>query len=728
MPDGSIKQISKMMETSKNRLKYLIIILMALAFSFCSRQADHVISLAGSWQFSLDPDDIGLSSEWSKMDFDKTIDLPGTTDEADYGEKTTDTAYGVLSREYKYIGVAWYSKKVSIPASWEEQGVMLLLERVLWESQVFVDGQYVGMQDGLGTPHWHNLGVLSPGEHKITLRINNDMVHNIGDKGHAYGAYMQSIWNGVVGKIELQARNSIHITQVRTFPKTNTNSLKVEITSQNPAGDELNYLITLREKESQKIVDLTEYLTDKEKFELELKPENEIHDWTEFNPFLYELVVQINPPLSTDKSVTTFGFANVSHNQHHVLINNEPVFLRGNLDCIHFPLTGYPAMDVDSWKTIFGKYKEYGLNHVRFHSWCPPDAAFTAADELGIYIQAEASVWIDWWMGVDMIARGRPEMETKGHPQGIGRGDTDSDEFIRAEMQRMVDTYGNHPSFVMFCIGNELGSSNFTLMGEWIKSLKEYDPRRLYAASTARTITPYCDYSATHNIPGIGGVRQRLYNHTDWNYEDHYSKARVPIIAHEVGQWPVYPDWSEIKKYTGVLKARNLEQLAHLAMERGIYDQDKEFRSSSGKLSALLYKDEIESFMRTRSCAGYQLLSMQDYIGQGEALIGWLDSFYDPKGALDPATARQYMNAVVPLISLPSYTFIGGDTLNIKAQLHQFGPTDLKDQVISWTLLNENKQTIQDGRFDPADYPKGVLNDIGNISILLPDGDSARSL
>ena len=547
------------------------------------------------------------------------------------------------------------------------------------------------------------------------------MVHNIGDKGHAYGDYMQSIWNGVVGKIELRAKNRTHLDQVRVFPDIEDRSIRVEMSVAKPTGQELEYVFRIREKGSRDVILEEVHRSLKENFNLTLKPDRGIHLWNEFNPFMYELEVLVDPTERLDLKLYSFGFIETSKSEHHVLINNEKTFLRGNLDCIHFPETGYPSMDVNEWKKIFRTYKKYGLNHVRFHSWCPPEPAFEAADEVGIYMQAEASVWIDWWMGTDMIARGRPEMDTKGKPQGIGRGDEDADKFIREEMQRVVDTYGNHPSFIMFCIGNELGSSDFELMGEWIKELKIHDPRRLYAASTARTITPNCDYSATHNVPGIGSVRQRMFNHNNWDYEDQYSRAKVPIIAHEIGQWPVYPDWEEINKYTGVLKPRNLEQLKNIAIKTGLFDRDEDFRQASGKLSALLYKDEIESFLRTPSCGGYQLLSMQDYIGQGEAVIGWLDSFYDSKGVLDPVDARQYMNEVVPLLAIPSYTWTGGDMIESRILLHQFGSRDLRNKKITCTLSDADGNIKYKDHILERDYQKGQLHEAAILNIPLPE-------
>ena len=705
----------------KKRILPVLLVFLIFIPQACRLKSDPVISLAGNWMVKLDPEGKLNGSQLNDQDLNEIITLPGTTDEAKVGKKTVDTAYGILSREYEYTGPAWYMKKIRIPEDWKDKEILLFLERVLWESRVYVDGEFKDMQDGLGTPHVHRLGTISPGEHKLSIRINNDMVHNIGDKGHAYGEYMQSIWNGVVGRIELRAQNSTHIKNLRLFPDISNRSVDVEMEVSKAVTKDLEYIFRIREKGSRDIVLEETYLSAEPEIRINLKPTRKIQLWNEFNPFTYELEVTVGNPEKLDLKSYSFGFSEVSKTRHHVLVNKEKVFLRGNLDCVHFPETGYPSMDTDEWEKIFRTYKRYGLNHVRFHSWCPPEAAFDAADRVGIYIQAEASVWIDWWMGTDMVARGRPEMDTKGKPQGIGRGDEDADRFIRDEMQRVVDTYGNHPSFILFCIGNELGSSDFDLTGKWIAELKEHDPRRLYAASTARTITPFCDYSATHNVPGIGGVRQRMFNHKNWDYEDRYSRATVPVIAHEIGQWPVYPEWDEIDKYTGVLKPRNLEQLRNIAMETGLLEQDKKLREASGKLSALLYKDEVESFMRTPSCAGFQLLSMQDYIGQGEALIGWLDSFYDPKGTLDPEDARQFLNVVVPLLELPAYVWKGGDTIRAEALLHQYGSKDLIRQKITCSLSDRKGKVLYKEDIPGKDYSRGGLHEIARLAIPLPD-------
>ena len=727
-------------------LSLSIIGLAACNLTACNREpathpqsASATLSLAGTWRFQLDPEDKGIDEGWFNGALRDEIQLPGTTDEAGFGERTTGSDYGILSRVHKYIGPAWYQRRIDIPESWQNKEITLFLERVIWESRVWVDGRELSTQDSLATPHIHPLGRLAPGEHTLIVRIDNDLIHNIGDKGHAYTEYLQTVWNGAVGRIELQARAAVHFTALRLFPDIDADTLRLEMRAntevkadgkgevKNDAKDEVKAEVQVRVRApgGELVIDEKRALRFDNGLAETTLDAARLAPWSEFNPTTYQVEVQLRVGDAEDVITSSYGHRQVSHDGRHVLINKKPVFLRGNLDCVHFPLTGYPPTSVSAWKRIFTLYKDYGLNHVRFHSWSPPRAAFQAADEVGIYIQAEASVWLDWWMAVDN--EDRPEMNTRGRPKGLGPDNDSASRFVRAEIDRVIDTYGNHPSFVLFAIGNELGNSDFSVLGEWIREAKEKDPRRLYAASTARTVTPHDDYAATHHYPGIGAVRQYLTNGADWDYEDRYSQAPIPVIAHEIGQWPVYPEWREIEKYTGVLRARNLQEFRETARKNGIVDQDTALRRASGALSLRLYKDEIESFLRTPSAAGIQLLSMQDYSGQGEALIGWLDSFYDSKGTVTPEAFRRFSNSTVPLLRLPRYVWTDAENLAARVQVHHFGDRRLGDQAVDWVLKAANGDVVRQGRLGRKDLEAGTLTDIDTLDIPLQGLEAAAS-
>jgi len=573
-----------------------------------------------------------------------------------------------------------------------------------------------GYRDALGTPHFHDLGILDPGEHTLTVRINNEMIHNIGDMGHAYSESMQSIWNGMVGRIELHVNPQPRITHSRIFCEPGSTRLSVP-------DQPLPVRISIAEKSSEKEVFSKEIEINPEDggsmASIELDLPEPLKKWSEFNPAVYALKIERqgnNGPVCIHSG--SFGVRTVDHDSTKIRINGSPVFLRGNLDCIHFPLTGYPSCNVEDWERIFMIYKDYGLNHVRFHSWCPPEAAFEAADKLGIYVQAEASVWIDGWMSQDNASNGRPEMETLGHPVGLGY-DAPRDSFVRSEMRRMVRQYGNHPSFIMFCIGNELGSSDFNEMGAWVEEIKMEDPRRLYSISTARKITPADDFSVTHHIPFIGRTRGLNGPGTDWDFENTYSQANIPIIAHEIGQWPVYPLWNEIEKYTGVLKARNLQGMYEVAKQNGIEWMNKELHAASGALNQIMYKYEIESFLRTPGCAGLQLLSMQDYQGQGEALVGWLDCFWDSKGITTPETFRSHFDTTVALLRVSKFVWTTSESLTGSIEISHHGSAPLSNPSAWYRILDDKGKILGEEKKNLPDIQPGTLAFVERFTVPL---------
>ncbi len=709
-----------------NKNNPLTIIILFLCFAVYGQDT---IDLSGQWTVKLEQHDEILPG-LTKGKFEGTIELPGSLAENGFGYKTKGSDFGILTPEYKYIGKASYSREIIIPGEWENNDIQIQLERVLWESRVFIDGEEISREDALGTPHYHELGKLIPGKHMLTILVDNDMIHNIGDKGHAYGEYTQSIWNGIVGKMELRAFDPLRIIAVKTIPDIASDELTIEyqISATEKQKGEIVWQIEPLDSNvpvlsGNRKVDLT---TGINAISIKIAVGGQLKKWSEFTPEVYVLKTFIRAGDYNDKYETEFGYYQVSHNGTKILINDNPVFLRGNLDCVHFPFTGYVSCKLEDWERIFRIYKDYGLNHARFHSWCPPEAAFKAANRVGIYLQAEASIWIDWWMSEDMTLKGRPEMDTKGHPKGLGY-DKERDKFVVAEMNRVVAEYGNNPSFTMFCIGNELGNSDFDVMDKWIADLKSKDSRHLYSVSTARKIAPSDDFIATHYIQDIGRTRGLNGAFTDWDFENTYSKMDIPVIAHEIGQWPVYPHWSEIAKYKGVLKARNLEEFKLQAEKNGIADQDVDFAMASGALNQIMYKYETESFFRTKSCAGIQLLSMQDYQGQGEALIGWLDSHWESKGITTPEKFREHYTTTVPLLRFSKFVWTTGETFTAKAQISHHGETVLSAES-NWLVTTQEGEIYALGSFGKNAFELGSLNDLGDISFNLDNIKKAQKL
>ena len=394
----------------------------------------------------------------------------------------------------------------------------------------------------------------------------------------------------------------------------------------------------------------------------------------------------------------------------HFYANGHKIFLRGKHDACVWPLTGHVAMDVKSWKDYLGKCAAYGLNHVRFHSWCPPEAAFVAADELGIILQPELPFWGSFDDKDSLLMN-----------------------FLHKEGENILRWYGHHPSFRMFALGNELWGS-IDKMAEFIADFRKLAPDKVYTFGSNyylgyKGVKPGMDYFTTCRVGGEGwgnygthtrgsfsfadaadgGMINHFYPNTEMNFTEGCSLTNVPIISHETGQFQTYPDYDEIKKYTGVLYPYNMEVFRSRLEKAGMADQAKDFHKASGLWSLQLYKQDIEMDLRTPNMAGFQLLDLQDYPGQGSAYVGILDAFMQSKGLCTESEWRQWCSPVVPLLISPQFCFTNEEGIHAKLQIANYSGESLKGKTLSWSL---------DGQHGSSILPDGEgLIDIGALDI-----------
>ena len=383
------------------------------------------------------------------------------------------------------------------------------------------------------------------------------------------------------------------------------------------------------------------------------------------------------------------------------IVNDKPVFLRGTLNNCEFPLTGYPAMDTAAWGRIFRTAKSFGLNHMRFHSWCPPEEAFIAADIAGFYLQPEAPTW-------------------PNHGTSLGDGRF-IDQYIYDETNRMDEAYGNYASFCMLSAGNEpAGRNQVKYLTDFINYWKEKDDRRVYTgASVAMSwpLVPANEYMVKSGARGLRWTTEQPESVSDFSAA--IKDFPVPYVTHEMGQWCAFPDFDEIKDYTGVYKAKNFELFQQDLEDHNMGDQAKDFLMASGKLQVLCYKAEIEKDLRTAGLAGFQLLGLQDFPGQGTALVGVLNAFWKPKPYINAKAFRRFCNASVLLAQLPKFVFTNDETFDTNIELFHFGEKDLQNTVVQWTVKNDKGEIIRSGRFDPLTFKRGSVQQAGNVQFAL---------
>ena len=371
--------------------------------------------------------------------------------------------------------------------------------------------------------------------------------------------------------------------------------------------------------------------------------------WDEFAPVLLQLTATLEAGEARDTRAVRFGLREIGTQGTQFVVNGRKVFFRGTLECAIFPKTGHPPTDVDSWRRIVRIAKAHGLNLIRFHSWCPPEAAFTAADEEGFYYQVEVASWAN---SSTRLGGGLP-----------------IDEWLYRETGRILKAYGNHPSFVLLPYGNEPAGRDAEFLGRWVEHWKAEDPRRLYTSASGWPQIPENQFhvSPDPRIQAWGaGLASRVNAkppETRTDYRDYVRARTVPVISHEIGQWCAYPNLAERSKYTGYLKAKNFDIFADTLAANGMADQAADFLHASGKLQALLYKEDIESALRTPGMGGFELLDLHDFPGQGTALVGVLDPFWDSKGYVTADAFRRFAGSTVPLARLDRRVFTTAETL-----------------------------------------------------------------
>ncbi len=665
------------------------------------------IDLSGLWRFQLDPMGFGKTagSEMYLTRLTETIELPGSMDEGGKGIRNIISYVDRLSRKFEYCGQAWYQREIVIPEEWKEKEIILFLERCHWETSVYVDGVPIATDERLSTPNRFILtGQLSPGVHTLTLCVDNRLKYPMDQWNHGTTEYTQTNWNGVVGRMELIAKPSSYIEKMNVYPDIEEKTVKVRLslrTLGNPAKGELT--VSIREKggkEMNRIAVPISALDNEYEIEQELASGKDMKLWDEFSPALYELTATLTTVAGKDVYSSVFGMRKVEQGRHHIRLNGRDIHLRGALDCCVFPLTGYPAMDVQEWKRIMTTVKEYGMNHIRYHSWCPPKAAFEAADELGIYLQVELPMWI----------------------KDVGKYPARRD-FYEKEMYAILDEYGNHPSFMLYCNGNE-NEGDFAVLEDLIQKGLAYDSRHLYSASTARTHVESDQFYTSHvtskelwhNANWITVYEGKPS--TDWDRSKE-SAIDVPVIAHETGQRCIYPNFDEMKKYTGVLEPRNFKVFQERLAKNGMLHQASDFFQATGAHTVLQYKEVNEALLRTPTSGGFQLLGLSDFPGQGSAYVGILDAFWESKGLVTPEKYRESCAPIVLLARLPKRTFTNTEIFTVQMGIYHFGAEAIRRGQLSWQLQWESGKVMASGKITHKEIPFSRVDSLGVIRIPL---------
>lgn len=717
--------------------KLLTLVSALLLFPGAHAQRDR-LDLSGEWRFRIDRNDVGEQERWYAQTLEGTVRLPGSmttngigdaptfdfpwvgtiatdrkwfnvNDDPKWNSRNDPRIVFWLTPEVCYNGAAWYQKEIEVPQEWDREGeVVLSLERCHWETTLWVDGEKQGSENSLSVPHRYRLGRLGPGRHTLTLRIDNRVKEiNPGIDAHSISDHTQGNWNGVIGKLSLVKTPPVHIESVKLTPDVAAKRVIAELTVDNAAGA-ANATISLQARPAagncgatpppvsrrQKLTKGTNVIR------IEYALGNDIRLWDEFHPNLYTLETGISASSGEDSAVLTFGMREIGVKGSQVTVNGRPVFLRGTLECCIFPETGFPPTDEPEWERIMSTCREYGLNHLRFHSWCPPKAAFDVADRMGFYLHVECGSW----------------------SKNLGSG-LPIDRFIYDESERIVREYGNHPSFVLFAYGNEPAGPRYReYLRGFVNHWKAKDNRFLTASASGWPEIAENQWQSTPDARiqrtrrGLHSIINGRQPSAAYDWSDSIARRTRPVISHEAGQWCVYPDLKERARYTGVMKAVNFDVFEDRLRESGLLHLAEDFLMASGKLQALCYKADIEAALRTKGFGGFQLLDLHDFPGQGTAPVGILNPFWENKGYIAADRFRRFCNTIVPLARIGKLVLDSGDEFRAEIEIAQYSVADLRNKEIRWVLSDQKGRVADSGSFRADLLPTGTLTRVGTIT------------
>lgn len=684
--------------------------------------------LAGIWRFEIDKEDRGFAEHWEKRRLTHTITLPGCLQAQGYGDAISEDTPWVQSLydalwyqrgEYAYAqengtkvpflsqpprhytGKAWYQKTIFVPEKSDGFVGRLTLENTKWKTTLWIDGECKGSIVSLCAPHVYETGELSAGEHTVTLCIDNGWQLPYRPDGHGVSDALGATWNGVAGAITLELFNRVWIERVQVNAQLPQAAIQVHL--KNETSHTQNCIVHVQDTVHTDIsADAVCVLTPGSQIcEFTLNYPSDTPLWDEFDQGLQHLIVTLSSisnalqgemqssitqlPLQSKEMVSqfskvvlqtkevTFGFRRAEVKDGHFVINGRNTYLRGTHFGGDYPLSGIPDCGSAYWDKIMETVKTWGMNFIRCHSYCPPEAAFEAADRAGVYLQIECDMW------------------------NVFAPDAQMNNVLWEETKRILDTFGNHPSFLMLSPSNEPGGDWLMPLTDWVSKCRAYDSRHLY---TIQSGWPYpmepdkitgTDYVYFHRSGfGIqpGGTIRGPRGWNDGDYRESLKDISYPVICHELGQWCSYPDFDVIDKFTGYLQPGNFEIFRESARAHNVLGQNKEFVYNSGRQQVRMLKEDLEANLRTPYIYGFELLDLHDYLGQGTALVGILDPFWDSKGYVTPNEWRQFCDETVLLARIESYCIdcAKNATISIPIEVSHFGRAPLQSVRIHWQL------------------------------------------
>lgn len=410
---------------------------------------------------------------------------------------------------------SWYRRTFVVPPEWNGRRILLHLDAVDWESEVFINGVSVGIHRGGYDPITYDITdhLTGSGPQELIVRVH-DPTDNYGQARGKQTLFPQGIMytstSGIWQTVWLEPVPATRVSHLKLIPDIDAEHLAVTVEVDGPTNDITVHVMAKNGG------DVVGSISGAPGAEL-LLPVPDPVLWSPTNPFLYDLEITLsNETARVDSVASYFGMRKISLGTRDgfvkMLLNDEFVFQFGPLDQGFWPDGIYTAPTDDALKSDIEQTKLLGFNMIRKHIKVEPARWYYWADRLGVL------VWQDM-----------PSLNSyTGNPQPI-----DKPQF-QTELARMVRHHWNHPSIISWVIFNESQGQHDT--AALVDMVKAMDPSRLVNEASGGSFTGSGDILDWHSYPNpscpssptqavvcgeFGGVGLPITNHTwapGWGY------------------------------------------------------------------------------------------------------------------------------------------------------------------------------------------------------------------
>ena len=615
-----------------------------------------------------------------------------------------------LTRNFTYEGPAFFTREIELEPKTGER-YLLFAERSR-KASLRVNGREVPCleQGSVSTPYIFEITpFLQAGTNALELTSDNsypDWPRDAIVFSSAATDETQTNWSGFLGRLEILVERSDFIAAARVYPGEECAAVEVELDLAAPKKGSLTVASEAFAAPARIEYDLPAGRAC-------LKAEGVrysagVRRWDEEEGNLYTAAVSGE---GLEETAVRFGVRTFGAKDGRLVLNGRRIFIRSEANCCVFPETGHMPMTVEGWKEVLAMFRSYGVNMMRFHSHTPPEAAFAAADEMGMLMEPELSHW-----------NPRTAFE-----------DEKSWNYYRMELREVLRALANHPSFVMLSFGNELGcgalgTRRMTLL---LNRAREMDPTRLFEEASNPYLgsigpNPQSGYYASHRYckknlratsAGMVGYLNEKYPSAKENFSAEIAELRAeyqgPVFGFEVGQYEVLPDFAEWDGHKGVTRPDNYRWIEANVRAMGFADDWKRRVEATGELSLLGYREEVESILRTPEMSGLSLLGIQDFPGQGTALVGMLNAHLRPKpySFAQPERFHAFFRAALPLALLEKYTYTTSEELRVPVRFANYGRGERRGAGV--VRLMRGGETVAEAALSERVFPSGELTEAG---------------